>query len=242
MVTVSAGDAGSAVCDTHQQYAEHGLSVNAIASTPYNVAVGGTDYYASFLSSTTYWSSTNDALTLASAKRYIPETPWNDSCASPEVLSVLQSNGSSDATPESVCNDPLETGFLTTAAGSGGASNCSTGNATQCISGYAKPAWQSGVEGIPSDGVRDLPDVSLMAGNGLRGGFYVCCQSDAAPGGVCDVNNAIQRAGGTSFASPIFAGMMALAQQKTNSQQGNVNYVLYKLAAAQSKAGGRYYP
>jgi len=237
MVTVAAGDAGSAVCDTHQQYAEYGLSVNAIASTPYNVAVGGTDFYASGVSPDTYWNSTNDALTLASAKSYIPETPWNDSCASPEVLAALQANGSSDATSEAVCNDPLETAFLTTAAGSGGASNCSIGTATQCISGYAKPAWQSGVAGIPSDGVRDLPDVSLMAGNGLWGSFYVYCQSDAAPGGVCDVNNAIQGAGGTSFASPIFAGMMALVQQKTNSQQGNVNYVLYKLAAAQNKAG-----
>jgi hypothetical protein len=237
-VTVSTGDAGSAVCDTHAQFAEYGLSVNAIASTPYNVAIGGTDFYASFMSPDTYWNATNDALTLSSAKSYIPETPWNDSCASPEVFAVLQANGGRDATREAVCNDPLDVGFLTTAAGSGGASNCSTGNATQCISGYAKPAWQSGVAGIPADGVRDLPDVSLMAGNGLWGSFYVYCQSDAAPGGACDVNNAIQGAGGTSFASPIFAGMMALVQQKTNSQQGNVNYVLYKLAAAQSKADG----
>jgi hypothetical protein len=51
------------------------------------------------------------------------------------------------------------------------------------------------------------------------------------------VNSAIQGAGGTSFASPIFAGMMALVQQKTASQQGNVNYVLYKLAASQYAGG-----
>ena len=233
-VMVSTGDAGSAVCDSRQQYAEYGLSVNAIASTPYNVAVGGTDFYSSFLDPGKYWNSTNDALTLASAQSYIPETPWNDSCASPEVFAALQASGVTDATPEAVCNDTAEQGnFLTTAAGSGGASNCAVGNANQCLSGYPKPAWQSGVSGIPADGVRDLPDVSLMAGNGLWGSFYVYCQGDATPTGTCDVNNAIQGAGGTSFASPIFAGMMALVQQKTASQQGNVNYVLYKLAASQ---------
>ena len=233
-VMVSTGDAGSAVCDSRQQFAEFGLSVNAIASTPYNVAVGGTDFYSSFIDPGKYWNSTNDALTLASVLSYIPETPWNDSCASPEVFAALQANGLTDATPEAVCNDNAEQGnFLTTAAGSGGASNCAVGNANQCLSGYPKPAWQSGVSGIPTDGVRDLPDVSLMAGNGLWGSFYVYCQGDATPTGTCDVNSAIQGAGGTSFASPIFAGMMALVQQKTASQQGNVNYVLYKLAASQ---------
>ena len=237
-VMVSSGDAGSAVCDARQQYAEHGLSVNAIASTPYNVAVGGTDFYSSFLDPGKYWNSANDALTLASARSYIPETPWNDSCASPEVFAALQANGVTDATPEAVCNNTAEQGnFLTTAAGSGGASNCAVGNANQCLSGYPKPAWQSGVSGIPADGVRDLPDVSLMAGNGLWGSFYVYCQGDATPTGTCDVSSAIQGAGGTSFASPIFAGMMALVQQKTASQQGNVNYVLYKLAASQYAGG-----
>jgi hypothetical protein len=47
------------------------------------------------------------------------------------------------------------------------------------------------------------------------------------------VNNAIEAAGGTSFASPIFAGLLALAQQKVGSPLGNVNYVLYKLASTQ---------
>jgi Pro-kumamolisin, activation domain/Bacterial Ig-like domain (group 3) len=238
-VLVATGDAGSAVCDTRQPYAEHGLSVNGLASTPYNVAVGGTDFYSSFLDPARYWNSTNNAATLASAKSYIPETPWNDSCASPEIFAVLQANGVTDATPEAVCNDSAEqTNFLTTAAGSGGASNCMVGDTNQCLSGYPKPAWQSGVSGIPADGVRDLPDVSLMAGNGLWGSFYVYCQSDATPTKTCDVNNAIEGAGGTSFATPIFAGMLALVQQKTASQQGNVNYVLYKLATTQYANSG----
>lgn len=46
-VTVSTGDSGSATCDGASQLeASHGLAVNGLASTPYNVAVGGTDFYA----------------------------------------------------------------------------------------------------------------------------------------------------------------------------------------------------
>jgi subtilase family serine protease len=43
-VFVSTGDSGSAVCDQDTAIATHGLAVNGISSTPYNVAVGGTDF------------------------------------------------------------------------------------------------------------------------------------------------------------------------------------------------------
>jgi hypothetical protein len=236
-VLAASGDSGSASCDQNQPYAHYGLSVSGIASTPYNVAVGGTDFHSTFTDPTKYWNPTNDPATLASAKSYLPESTWNDSCANPQVLAALQASGDTDQTTAALCNNVNEqTNFLTTAAGSGGASNCSIAGADAsipCASGYPKPAWQSGVTGIPADGVRDLPDVSLMAGNGLWGTFYVYCQSDTLPAKVCDVNNSVEGAGGTSFAAPVFAGMMALVQQKTASHQGNVNYVLYKLAATQ---------
>ncbi|AEU36249.1 Ig-like domain repeat protein [Granulicella mallensis] len=241
-VLAAAGDSGSSVCDDGEEYAVKGLSVSGIASTPYNVAVGGTDFPASFNNPSQYWNSTNAPNTLQSAKSYIPESPWNNSCASPEVLAALQANGGTDATSEAVCNDVNEfDSFLDTIGGSGGASNCTivgTSTTAPCSGGYPKPAWQSGVMGIPGDGVRDLPDVSLMAGNGLWGSLYVYCQSDATSTGTCDVNNELEGAGGTSFASPIFAGMLALVQQKTASQQGNVNYVLYKLASTQYANSG----
>jgi hypothetical protein len=234
-VVVASGDSGSAVCDRGQE-AVYGLAVNGLASTPYNVAVGGTDFHSSYLAPNTYWNTTNDPVTLQSVKSYLPETTWNDSCASPDVLAALQTKGVTDATPEALCNDANETQFLTVVGGSGGQSDCAVTGVDYripCVSGIPKPAWQSGVAGIPLDGVRDLPDVSLMAGNGIWSSFYIYCQSDVLPSGTCDVNNAIQGAGGTSFASPVFAGMLALVQQKTASQQGNVNYTLYKLAAAQ---------
>ncbi|ADV83125.1 Ig-like domain repeat protein [Terriglobus saanensis] len=236
-VLVATGDSGSATCDPNSQYAHGGLAVSGFASTPYNVAVGGTDFHSTFDNPTAYWNANNDPTTLASSKGYLPESAWNNSCGNPDVLAALQANGdTTDTTAESLCNDVNFNSFLTTEGGSGGVSNCAvTGSnaSVPCISGYPKPSWQSGVPGIPNDGARDLPDISLMAGNGLWGSFYVYCQSDITPNGVCDVNNALEGAGGTSFAAPIFSGMMALLQQKTASKQGNVNYVLYKLATAQ---------
>jgi hypothetical protein len=236
-VLTASGDSGSASCDQNQPYARGGLRVSGISSTPYDVSVGGTDFHSTYLDATKYWNATNDPTTLASVKGYLPESTWNDSCANPQILAALQSNGNTDATVEALCNDVNEqANFLTTAAGSGGVSNCAVAGADAsipCLSGYPKPAWQSGIAGIPADGARDLPDVSLMAGNGIWGSFYVFCQSDVLSTGACDVNTELEGAGGTSFAAPVFAGMMALLQQKTASQQGNVNYVLYKLAAAQ---------
>jgi len=43
-VFVAAGDSGAAGCDNSVTEATHGIAVNAFASTPYNVAVGGTDF------------------------------------------------------------------------------------------------------------------------------------------------------------------------------------------------------
>jgi subtilase family serine protease len=43
-VFVAAGDSGASGCDNSVAQATHGIGVNAFASTPYNVAVGGTDF------------------------------------------------------------------------------------------------------------------------------------------------------------------------------------------------------
>jgi subtilase family serine protease len=100
--------------------------------------------------------------------------------------------------------------------------------------GYAKPTWQS-VSGNPADGVRDLPDVSLFAANGVWGHYYVFCWSDTANGGTAcsGAPSGWAGAGGTSFASPIWAGIQALVNQKKGAKQGNPNPRLYALAYAQ---------
>jgi subtilase family serine protease len=100
--------------------------------------------------------------------------------------------------------------------------------------GWAKPSWQS-VTGNPGDGVRDLPDLSLFAANGLWGHYYVFCYTDAQGGGspCSGAPSGWAGAGGTSFSSPILAAIQALVNQKTGETWGNPNTVYYKLAAAQ---------
>ena len=80
-VFVSSGDEGAASCDANATHATHGIGVSGLASTPYNVAVGGTDFGDSYAgTNSTYWNTTNTS-GYESAKSYVPESPWNDSCA-----------------------------------------------------------------------------------------------------------------------------------------------------------------
>lgn len=223
-VVVAAGDGGSAGCDdfNSQSFALDGLAVSGFASTPYNVAVGGTDFNQTPATASKYWSATNNSATGASALGYIPETTWNQSCAGLGAGNCTYSG-----------ND------LNIVAGSGGPSSCSTLDSTgACTAGYGKPAWQTGT-GVPQDGVRDLPDVSLFASAGFNNSFYIMCEGDLGLFGIitgmqnpCSLtNNQFIGMGGTSAAAPAFAGILALVNQKTAARQGNANYALYNLAA-----------
>jgi subtilase family serine protease len=237
---VAAGDEGAASCDHGATAATHGIGVAAPATTPYNVAVGGTDFADTSLGTTNmYWGSTNSS-TYGSALAYIPEIPWNDSCAG-SVLAAFFGYKAGYGT-NGLCGSAMAEldGFFGVAAGSGGPSGCATGvPATNLVvggscRGYSKPAWQTGVPGIPKDGVRDIPDVSLFAANGIWGHYYVICFSDPENEGVpCEGPPVYwSGAGGTSFASPIMAGIQALVNQKMGDAQGNPNPVYYKLAAS----------
>ncbi|MGA8631377.1 MAG: Ig-like domain repeat protein, partial [Terracidiphilus sp.] len=215
-VVVSAGDYGQVPGEEYFFTGGYiGPAVSGLASTPWNIAAGGTDfYYADYASgapsASTFWNATNDPVTKGSLKARLPEQVWND----PFGLDSI-SNG-------------LERGEL--AAGGGGASNCSssTNLTNPCVSGYAKPAWQSG-PGVPADGVRDIPDVSLFASNGANySGFAICdyegsCTPDASG------NFGVDIIGGTSASAPAFAAIMALVDQK-NGRQGQADTVLYPLA------------
>ena len=87
---------------------------------------------------------------------------------------------------------------------------------------YGKPAWQAGT-GVPADGRRDVPDVSLTA-SGHDG--YLIYQEGS-----------LYVVGGTSAASPSFAGVMALVVQHAAARHGNANTAFYSLASKQ-RAGG----
>jgi pro-kumamolisin-like protein/Big-like domain-containing protein len=236
-VMVAAGDNGSAGCDGGTETAAaQGLAVSGTASTPFNVAVGGTDFD-DITNHGTFWqtaTTTSTAPVQASALGYIPETTWNDSCAANGLTSctTVNSNG----------NDII--------AGSGGPSNCLTSDGvhlSSCSGAYPKPAYQKlNIIGIPQDGVRDIPDVSVFASNGNHGSAYIVCQADTNPAGQtgsCNLNSPFQDfilVGGTSGPSPAFAGIMALVNQKVSSitnpapRQGNANAVLYQLATAEN--------
>jgi hypothetical protein len=248
-IFVSAGDEGAGSCDDNGgQAVTHGIGVSGLASTPYNVAVGGTDFSDTYSgTNSTYWNSSNTS-TYGSALSYVPEIPWNGSCASQLFATFFGYTTTYGST--GFCNGGTgEADFLDNAAGSGGPSGCATGApsiagvVSGTCEGYAKPSWQSGVLGNPNDGVRDLPDVSLFASNGWWGHYYIFCWSDPAEtaqgSAPCTgAPSSWSGAGGTSFASPIMAGIQALVNQQVGGPQGNPNYRLYQLAAQEYGVSG----
>ena len=178
---LASGDAGSSVCDQNSpQPAQFGLSVSGFASTPFNVAVGGTDFN-DVLNPQQYWNLTNTSATQESAKGYIPETTWNGTCTN----SILLGDFGWGTNTESNCNNAQllsQAPFLLfPEGGSGGVSNCTVSSGqiqSSCSGAYTKPAWQV-APGVPADGKRDLPDISLFASNGAMGNFYIFCEADA---------------------------------------------------------------
>lgn len=200
-VAVSAGDNGPAGCDDandpNNTPAHDGLGVNGLASTPFDTAVGGTEFDENG-NDATFWNSVNEA-GFSSVLGYIPEEAWNESC---------------DPTTSTTCIN----GLYSLYAGSGGVSTV-----------YSKPSWQS-ASGVPADGQRDLPDLSMAAAGG-HDGYLVCSVGSCltTPDG-----NLLEQAtvvGGTSAAAPSFAGILALVDQKLGSRQGLANFVLYPLAS-----------
>src|SRR5947209_834522 len=179
---ISSGDSGAAGCDAGSATTGTGRAVSGLSSTPYNIAVGGTQFNDT-ASPSTYWSSTTNSTDKSSALSYIPETAWNES------------------------------GTV-----SGGSGLWSTGGGASTI--YAKPSWQIGT-GVPADGKRDVPDVSLTwAGHD---GYLIIQGHTSTVSGLGWV-------GGTSAASPSFAGLMALVvQSKAGARQGNANPTFYKM-------------
>ena len=135
--------------------------------------------------------------------------------------------------PEVVWNDD---------AANCGVANCLSAGGGGASSLFSKPSWQTGVPGIPSDGMRDVPDLAFYASPSFPG-FLYCTSDSSAWGsgqtGSCadgfrDSNNVyLTVAGGTSFDGPIFAGILALISKKqgyTNGQ-GLVISTLYTLAS-----------
>jgi subtilase family serine protease len=255
---IAEGDVGADECAPVEptNFAIGGMNSGDNTASAFAVDVGGTDFMALYNSDVNgipiskYWAGTNDPKTKASALSYIPEIPWNDSCASKLIYSdpVITGSGFTQSFGETgFCNSPVgQQFFLIDIAGSGGPSTCFTGTpsipgvVSGTCKGNPKPKFQTDVPGIPHDGLRDQPDISLFASNGEWGSFYPFCLSDTNQGGTtCTAENdaVMLGAGGTSFSSPAMAGIQALINQRYG-KQGDANFVYYAIAADQFEDHG----
>jgi subtilase family serine protease len=231
-VLVASGDNGSAGCDAVPTTpdkpgpATHGLAVNGLASPPNSVAVGGTDFN-DVSNPGLYWNTGNSTSTsTASAKGYVPETAWNESCTN-AVFSTAPLNAQFGNSQEAACNNSTlempganSTSFVVPSGGSGGVSQT-----------YPQPSWQTGLG--PSSSGRELPDISLFAGTGaISASFYYLCESDLSnPPQNCSLSGTIDGVGGTSVSAQVMAGIVALIDQHAGGPQGNINPALYGLAS-----------
>jgi hypothetical protein len=227
-VVVASGDAGSAnSADQNQNIASNGLAVNGFASTLYNVAAGGTDFQDAYNQEegdpygygiSTFWAGSNGTGD-SSALGYVPETTWNDTCASSILNYLNEYNATTDPNPSATAFcDAASSSYLATGGAGGGVSIL-----------QPRPSWQNGtVYGIPPTSTynaRLLPDISLFAANGRWAHALDYYQSDTGSG--------LQQAGGTSFVAPQLAGIFALVAQKTGERLGQPDYVLYSMAGAE---------
>jgi subtilase family serine protease len=126
--------------------------------------------------------------------------------------------------PDTVWNDTYDTTISETDYGDAGPNPLASGGGTSVL--FSRPAYQAGVKDIVGSS-RGVPDVSMSAACSAPVEVYLTDgpgPSDWYP--AC----------GTSEAAPLFAGVVALADQLAGHPLGAINTALYQLAAAH--AGG----
>ena len=219
-VFVSTGDSSATGCTSSSATtagAAGTYGVNALGSSAYNVAVGGTGFYegptiAFQTGPNPYWG-VGGVAPYGTALSYVPEVVWSEGAFD----IITQGSG---------------------VAGSGGGVSVFTGRPSWQtgvgISPTADPAGPTFTASgaIPATQLHRLvPDLAGIAAGGHDGTIF-CSE------GVCKINSdgtvgGIGVVGGTSVATPTTAGMQALIDQANGGRQGNANYFYYKLAAAE---------
>ncbi len=216
-VFVSSGDNGPASCDnSNNTFSSFGYAVSLLASSPYNVAVGGT----LFADTAANWNPTATvAAPFGSALGYIPEVPWNESRGSGAVGASGLWSGSGGVSAY----------FMTPTwqRGFGVPSSDPAYAGTGAIVDPASPF-------VPGPH-RYLPDVSMAAAAQHDGTLY-CAE------GICQLSStgSLVNAGivgGTSVAAPTMAGVQALIDHVNGGRQGLPTYQYYALADAQHTNG-----
>jgi hypothetical protein len=225
-----AGDNAAADCDAAAPgaapitSATHGLQVDYPASSAFVTGMGGSEFMGD-------GTAANPS---TGADQY-----WSGAGGSADAVTTALSY-----IPEMAWND------TTISLANGGGLDGGGGGKSLL---FPKPSYQAGVPGIPADGARDVPDISLSASD-FHDPFLVCTQIilDSDPTGsnyVSSCNNGFRISdpgnqddqtvtafGGTSASGPNFAGILALIEQKLGVPQGlgNINPTLYTLASTAS--------
>lgn len=250
----STGDFGATECepnafgDPNATLATLGLAVSYPASSQYVTGVGGTMIPDTEYTST-YWNPTNGT-TGGSLAKYAPEQGWNDDQEFGLYCTANPAN--TFCTGNDITNWQTAQAALSITAGGGGASNCTTVNSATgvCISGSQQPSYQTSLSLSDlgqTTAVRFSPDVSLLA-SVFWPGFIICTPVNEVLGGEDTTSMCAGGTtsffsygftfGGTSIATPMFAGIVTLLNQdvvqsglQTTPGLGNINPTLYSLAA-----------
>lgn len=248
-IMTSSGDSGAANCDnpfTAGVLATLGYAVDYPASSPSVTGVGGTSFSYQNLGTGQYWSTTNGS-DGGSALSYIPELAWNDDA---EFAAFCTANPTNIfCTTNKITNQFTAQSAVGIFSAGGGMSNCFTIDMNGiCTGGLPQPSWQTVTvaglingQSVPNPAPRFVPDVSLLSSS--FPGFITCTAQSEVGGtgsastcaggiaGAIDTYNSVFV--GTSIASPIFAGVVALLNQYMGNANGmgNANPMLYKVAA-----------
>jgi subtilase family serine protease len=222
-VVAASGDSGAADCDPNSTdpndtSATQGFAVDVPAAIPEVTGMGGNTFSAD---SPTY-------------------TTNNPPGANPPYWAAA---GSTTDTVSSALEYIPEDAWNDTAAdlaSPGGSLSASGGGASIF---FAKPTWQTGT-GVPADGKRDVPDLSMAASPNHDG--YLMCSEDGSNGAIqasCTAGfrtgsgGTFTVVGGTSVAAPTFSAILALINESLGSPGlGNVNPNLYQFASSSPSA------
>ncbi|HEX8812454.1 MAG TPA: S53 family peptidase, partial [Terracidiphilus sp.] len=220
-IMAAAGDAGAADCDPNNTdpngtSATGGLAVDVPASIPEVTGMGGNTFNGDGAGAVTGTAPNTNA----GATAY-----WSGTTNSADAVSSALTY-----IPETAWND---TALAATLSATGGGASIY----------FTKPTWQTGT-GVPNDGKRDVPDLSLTASPNHDG--YLICSEDGPSGTTVTTctsgfrtgaGGSFTIVGGTSAAAPTFSGILALINHYVgNSGSGNVNPTLYVLASTNPTA------